>query len=118
MALHRTIPDPKDPTKCVHVPLTPDEEAAQIAQWEAARAAKAARVPAEVTPAQMRLELAERGMLDAVEATVDQLGRAARIKWDYGITIPRGDPLITAAATALNLTDAQVDDLFRAAAQL
>ena len=96
------------------VELSPEEEATVLAQWEAGAIPP---VPSAVTPAQLRLALDAVDMLDAVEAVVDQLGRAARIKWDFGIIIPRNDPLVIAAAQQLNWTDAQVDDLFRAAAQ-
>lgn len=99
------------------VPLSDAEEAAVRAEWEA-NAAAPAPVPAAVTPAQARLALEAAGLLATVEAMVDSLGPSARTRWDYGITVPRNDPLIALAAQQLNLTDAQMDDLFRAAAKL
>jgi hypothetical protein len=41
-----------------------------------------------------------------------------RIAWEYGLEISRGDQLVVELAAALNLSDAEVDDLFRAAAAL
>jgi len=75
-------------------------------------------VPGSVTPRQARLALLAAGKLDAVEAAVNAGPAATRIAWEYGLEIRRDDQLVVDLAAALNLSDAEVDDLFRAAAAL
>lgn len=99
------------------VEMTADEEAAVLAEWAAAAAAPAP-VPAAVTPLQMRRALRAAGLKAAVDTMVAQMDEEAREAWEYSVTIPRDHPLIATAAQQLNMTGAQVDDLFRAAAQL
>jgi hypothetical protein len=67
----------------------------------------------EVTLAQLRIALAEAGLLTAVEARVAAHPRASVI-WEYGGTIRRNSPLI-AAATGPGVTDETIDGTFRAA---
>jgi hypothetical protein len=82
------------------------------AQAEAAK-------PKSVTMRQARLALLEAGLLDNVQNTVAGMqgpeGAAARIEWEYSSTMVRSQPLITAMAAALKLTDADVDALFLSA---
>lgn len=99
------------------VELTAEEEAAVRAEW-AANAAAPAPVPAAVTPLQMRRALRAAGLKAQVDAMVAALDEEAQEAWEYSVTIPRNHALIAAAAAALNLTAGQVDDLFRAAAQM
>jgi hypothetical protein len=66
-----------------------------------------------VTLAQLRIALAEAGLLAAVEARVLATPRAATI-WEYGGAIRRNSPLI-AAATGAGVTDEAIDTVFRAA---
>ena len=75
-------------------------------------------VPGSVSPRQARLALLNAGKLDAVEAAVAAGPQSTRIAWEYGLEISRGDQLVVELAAALNLSDAEVDDLFRAAAAL
>lgn len=75
-------------------------------------------VPASITALQARLVLAQSGALEAVEAFVAQAGSAAKIVWEYATVIERRSPLVDGAAVALGLTEAQMDDLFRAGAAL
>jgi hypothetical protein len=75
-------------------------------------------VPASVTPRQARLALLNAGLLDHVEAAVQSAGGATRITWEYASYISRSDPLITGIGASLNLTESQIDDLFRAAGTL
>ena len=76
-------------------------------------------VPEAVTARQARLALLGAGKLDMVEGALAAIpgteGRAAQIEWEYALEIRRDSPLIGALAPMLGLTDAQVDDLFRAA---
>lgn len=71
-----------------------------------------------VTPRQMRLALVQLDMKAQVDAYVATLDDAALIEWEYATSVERGNPLIAAAQSALELTDAQTDDLFRLAAKL
>jgi hypothetical protein len=75
-------------------------------------------VPQSVTPRQARLALLNAGLLDEVQATVDAIGGATQISWDYATEVNRSDPLITTLSTTLSITDAQMDALFVAAAAL
>lgn len=79
-------------------------------------------VPAFVTRRQAREVLLDADLLDAVEAAIDAMpgkeGRRARIQWQDAAEVHRDWPLVLALGAALGLTDTQMDDLFRAAAQL
>lgn len=76
-----------------------------------------APVPQSVSAYQARMALLAAGLLDDVEALMadPQTDRAARIAWEYGTTVERSSPLISALAPSLGMTDEQIDDLFRAA---
>lgn len=79
-------------------------------------------IPTSVTMRQARLALLQTGRLAEVEAMVASMtgpeGDAARIEWDYSSTVERSRPLTQTMITALGLTEAQADDLFRLAASL
>jgi hypothetical protein len=66
-----------------------------------------------VSLAQLRIALAEAGLLAAVEARVAAHPRASVI-WEYGGAIGRNSPLIAAAAGGA-VTDETIDSIFRAA---
>lgn len=71
-----------------------------------------------VTPRQARLALLGAGLLPQVETAVSAAGGATQITWEYASTFERGDPLISSIGSALNLTDSQIDNLFKQAATL
>lgn len=79
-------------------------------------------VPQSVTMRQARLALLGAGLLGNVNAAVAAMpgaaGDEARIEWEFSSEVQRHKPLVQALAPALNLTDAQLDQLFIAAAQL
>jgi len=94
-------------------------------------------VPASITRRQLLLQLALSGMITgpealaaaqtgavpaAVQAVFDQLGPAdklaAEITWATMSVADRGHPLVAALAATRAMTDEQIDDFFRAAAQL
>lgn len=77
-----------------------------------------APVPAAVTPLQIRKALRAAGLKAQVDAYVATLDETAQEAWEYATTIPRDDPMIEAAATALEMSPAYVDQLFRTAARL
>lgn len=75
-----------------------------------------------VTMRQARLALLQYGLLGTVQSVVDAMpwaeGDAARIEWEFSSTVERNRPLVQSLATALPLTEQQLDDLFRLAATL
>ena len=102
-------------------PLTPAQQARLLAAWPDG---PLTATPAEVTNAQFRLALIDSGImpdsvLAAIRAIADPVARARSLAlWEYANHIQRANPLIAQLAPAFNLTDAQVDDLFRLAATL
>jgi hypothetical protein len=79
-------------------------------------------VPSAVTMRQARLAMLGAGLLNQVNTTIDSMagvaGDAARIEWEYANEVHRDSPLVVTLSTALGLTAAQLDDLFRQAATL
>jgi len=82
----------------------------------AAEVDRAAYVPPEVTPWQMRRALNQLGLRAMVEAAVAAGDQDARDGWEFALEIRRDNPLLAGMAAALGMTDAQLDDLFRLAA--
>lgn len=75
-------------------------------------------VPDSVTPRQVRLLLLSQNLLSQVEAIIAASDAATKITWGFASEFRRNDPLLTALASQLGLTDEQVDQFFIAAAQL
>ena len=75
-------------------------------------------VPTVVSMRQARLALHGAGLLDDVEAAVALADKAVQIEWEFSSELRRDWPTLVGLATALSLTDAQIDDLFIAASQL
>lgn len=73
-------------------------------------------VPQEVSRFQALAALLHAGLLDDVETAVAGADRFTQIAWSNASTFARASPTIATLAAALGLSDAQVDDLFRAAA--
>lgn len=78
-----------------------------------------------ITAAQLRLALLGLGVTGAhVEAAINAMPgtdtdrEAARIQWEYATTYRRDHPLVAALGAALDLTEAQIDEAWRAAAAL
>jgi hypothetical protein len=71
--------------------------------------------PSPVTPLQIRRALNASGMRGMVEAALAAAPQDARDAWDYATEVKRDDATLNAMATALGMTSAQVDDLFRLA---
>ena len=95
----------------------PESLDALIAGWEAV-AKQQYYDSSAITPRQARLALLNAGLLDAVEAYIATLSKAAQVEWEYANEICRDHALLTQAASALGLTAEQVDALFEAAARL
>lgn len=70
------------------------------------------QIPQVITIRQAKLVLLEAGLLDDVDAAVAQADRTTRIEWEYATEIKRDWPTLLVMQSALNLTDAQVDQLF------
>ena len=75
-------------------------------------------IPQSVSMRQARLALLGAGLLDLVEAAIAAAGPAAKIEWDYATEVQPSAGLVPTMATALGLTDAQIDALFVTAATL
>lgn len=71
-----------------------------------------------ISPRQARLALLQAGLLDAVETYIATQPRAVQVEWEYANEIRRDHALLTDAAAALGLSEAQLDELFIAAASL
>ena len=71
-----------------------------------------------VSPFQGRVALSDANLLSSVDAAVAAADSKTQIAWEYATEWRRNSPMIVTLAGALNLSDTQVDDLFRAAAQV
>lgn len=74
-------------------------------------------VPESVTQRQARLALLQMGKLNEAEAALQAiedavLRKAALIEWEYADIIRRDHPLIAQIATALEITEQEIDELF------
>lgn len=92
-----------------------DEE---IEAFEAERDPGPAPVPASVSRFQAKAALAQAGLLDEVEAIIAQADATTKLAWSDALQFERASPTIASLSAALNLTSAQVDDLFRQAATI
>jgi len=79
-------------------------------------------VPQSVTMRQARLALHAAGLLTSVDAAIAAMDEpdktAAQITWEFAQTVDRGFGMVPQLASALGMTETQIDDLFIAAAQL
>ena len=69
----------------------------------------------KVSMRQARLELLNRGLLDAVESHVATLSKAAQIEWEYSVEVRRDYPLVVELGILLGLSDADLDAFFESA---
>lgn len=83
---------------------------------------QAKQVPEQVDMAQARLALLARGLLDRVGAEIEAMEEpnrsAAKIEWEFRVTIRRDNPLVLALGALLGLSADNLDDLFIDAAKL
>lgn len=75
-------------------------------------------VPQSVTMRQARLALYAAGLLNTVETAIASAGQAAAIEWEYAQEVQRNAGLVPQMASALGMTETQIDDLFISAAVL
>lgn len=78
---------------------------------------KEAVKPKVITMRQARLQLLTMNLLDTVEAML-VTDKAMGIWWEYSTEIQMYNDMTQAMATQLGLTDAQLDDMFKAASKL
>ena len=76
----------------------------------------------QVTMAQARVALIEKGLIEKVQATLDGIKddkeRAkAKAWWEYATTVERSHPTVKALIQVLELSEAEVDELFLLASQ-
>lgn len=74
-------------------------------------------IPTQITMRQTRLYLLSIDLLDAVETIVSQ-NKAWQIEWEYASEVQRTNQLIVAMQQELQITDAQIDDMFLEASKL
>jgi hypothetical protein len=96
-------------TSYVAVDYTAEEIAAKVEQW---------RQSASCTPFQGRVALSDAGLLANVETAIAAADEKTKVAWEYALEWKRLSPMIVTLATSLNLTDEQVDTLFKEAASV
>lgn len=70
---------------------------------------------APVSPRQIRQALTRANLRSSVEAAVAAGDQDIKDWWEFATTIERQHPMVLVMATALGVTDAQLDSLFVAA---
>lgn len=75
-------------------------------------------VPESVSRFQARAALTNAGLIEDVEAAVAASDALTKLAWADALAFERASSTIAMLAGALGLTDTQVDDLFRAAAEI
>lgn len=107
------------------VPNDPENRyRAAIEEWAAAGgvvepwAPSPPAVPDAVEMRQARLALLAAGRLSDVDAAIAAAGPAAFQEWEYGSRIRRSHPLVQALGPALGWSEAEIDQLFIAAAAI
>jgi hypothetical protein len=74
--------------------------------------------PSQVTPQQFRRALTRVGLRAAVEAAVATASQDMKDEWNFSTAILRNQPDLNAMATALGVSQSQLDDVFILAATL
>jgi hypothetical protein len=83
-----------------------------------------ARIPQTISARQVRLWLVARGIqLSAVDAAIAAIPDAtqrevAKVEWEWAPYLERAHPMIPHIASALGLTDADIDQAFREASAI
>jgi hypothetical protein len=75
-------------------------------------------VPESVTPAQARVALLNAGLLASVKSAVDQADDETQIWFEFALEWRRDNPVLAQLGTTLGLSEGQIDNLFRAAAEI
>lgn len=80
--------------------------------------APAQKIPSVVSMRQARLALLQSNLLAQVNTAIETGAEADKITWEYATEVNRNDALVKNMATALQLTEQQLDDLFLIASGL
>lgn len=75
-------------------------------------------IPSTVSMRQARLALLQSNLLDEVNSAIATGTEADKITWEYATEVNRSDALVTNMATALNLFETDLDNLFTLAITL
>ena len=75
-------------------------------------------VPQIVSPRQARLALAQNGLLDHVNATINASDQSTQVWWEFASIIERQNPILLNVAAQMGLQPYQIDALFILAATL
>lgn len=75
-------------------------------------------VPQSISPAQARLALIQAGLYETVLDTVSVATDDVKVYWEYANTFERTNPILNSMASAIGITDEQLDELFRYGARL
>jgi hypothetical protein len=110
MALFKTVAN-ADGTSS-QVQMSAQEETAIMAEWAAAR------VPQAITLLSLRKALRRAGRFNAFVSWVNAQNGEIKDTWETVQRLRRNGSFVLAAKTALSLTDAQVDAIFIAAADI
>ena len=95
----------------------PDADAS-LWRWSDGAIVAVPKVPASVTPRQVRLLLLAQGLLPSVEALIASSDQATKITWEFASEFRRDDPLLLGLSQQLGLTSQQVDEFFIAASSI
>lgn len=95
----------------------PDADASEW-RWSDGQIVAVPKVPASVTPRQVRLLLLNQNLLSQVETMIAQQDEATQITWKYALEFRRDDPLLNAMAQNLGLSSAEIDQFFIEASKL
>lgn len=78
--------------------------------------------PLTISMRQTRLALVQLGIYASIPPALDALPEPTRtfvqIEWEYGSVVERFNPFVVALASALSLTEEQIDQLFILASQI
>jgi len=103
-------------------PLLVVGEGCTVADYTPPAPVKSKQIPQQVDIAQARLALLSRGLLDRVGAEIEAMEEpnrsAAKIEWEFRITIRRDNHLVLALGALLGLSADDLDDLFIEASKL
>ena len=92
--------------------------AEEIAQWEAIQVEPEEIVPEKISSRQLRSQLILQGFnLETIEQALNQLPEPnrslAKVDWEYATNFYRNNAMIVAVGQLLNLTNEQIDEIFR-----
>jgi AraC-like DNA-binding protein len=101
------------------VDMTEEEIAEHLAAAAVTAAEQAAYVPQSVPMWTVRVVLQNNGMLEQAQAIIDASeNNALKAIWEYGNFAERNSPTMLSLASALGISEEQLDQLFRDAGNL